>query len=425
MQNVAEKTVVALFDDMPTAQRAVDRLAQEGISRDQVSVVAGDESGKYKDYASGSGEVGKGIAGGAGAGAAVGGGLGLLAGLTALAIPGFGPIIAAGPIAAALTGAGVGAAAGGLIGGLRKAGINDRDAELYAEGVKRGGVLVTVRTADDLADRAADILDDHGATDVDERSNEWRTGGWTGPSTAMTGVPTGDGTSLTDRTPMTDRTPLTDRSSTAYTDVDRERSIPVVQEDLLVGKRDVQRGGVRVYSQMREQPVEEQVTLRDETVRVERRPTDRPATEGDLRAFQEGTIELTETDEEAVVGKRARVVEEVVVGKEVNQRTETIRDTVRRTEVTVDQIGATDYDTDFRSDFQTRYGSRGSDYNSYAPAYQFGSTYANNEQYRTGDWSTVEPNMRRDWESRGHGKWDDFKDAIRFGWDRVRGRGRS
>src|SRR4051812_36710660 len=168
----ANRTVVGLFDDFESAQRAAANLERAGIPRDEISVVAGNESGKYKDYASGTGEVGKGVAGGAGAGAAIGGGLGLIAGLMALAIPGFGPVIAAGPIAAALTGAGIGAAAGGLIGGLRHAGVHEADAEYYAEGVRRGGVLVTVKTSDHLADKAATLLDDAGAVDVDKKSAE-------------------------------------------------------------------------------------------------------------------------------------------------------------------------------------------------------------------------------------------------------------
>ena len=84
-----------------------------------------------------------------------------------------------------------------------------------------------------------------------------------------------------------------------------------------------------------ETPVEEQVALRQERVDVERRPVDRPVTEAD-RLFQERAVEATETTEEAVVSKEARVTEEVVVRKEAEERTETVRDTVRRTEVEVD-----------------------------------------------------------------------------------------
>jgi stress response protein YsnF len=107
---------------------------------------------------------------------------------------------------------------------------------------------------------------------------------------------------------------------------------------------------VRVRSYVVEQPVEEQVNLRDEHVNVERRPVDRPLTGADRdRAFQERTIEAEEKSEEAVVNKEARVKEELVVNKDVNQRTETVSDTVRRTEVDVQ---------DERGDAATRSGER-------------------------------------------------------------------
>ena len=126
-----------------------------------------------------------------------------------------------------------------------------------------------------------------------------------------------------------------------------------MQEELEVGKRTVRRGGVRVFNRVVEQPVEEQVTLREEHVRVDRHPTDRAATEADLRGGE--VIEVTEMAEEPVVGKRSRVVEEVTVGKETTSRTETIRDTVRRTDVDVEKLhGGNDYSSDFRNDFQTR-----------------------------------------------------------------------
>ena len=97
---------------------------------------------------------------------------------------------------------------------------------------------------------------------------------------------------------------------------------------------------MRVRTRVIEKPVEEQVRLREERVRVERRPVNRPVTEADLAAFREGTIEITERAEVPVVDKQARVVEEVAVGKEVGERTETVRDTVRRTEVEVDEKGS-------------------------------------------------------------------------------------
>jgi stress response protein YsnF len=416
-----EKTVVGLFDEMRDAERAVSELEREGIPRSDISVLAGNESGRYGQYLEPADKTGKKVATGAGAGAAIGGGLGLVAGLTALAIPGFGPIIAAGPIAAALTGAGIGAATGGLIGGLTSSGVSREDAEYYAEGVRRGGVLVTVKTDEGLADRAADILDGAGARDVDERASEWRKSGWSGP------------TALTDDALRQDRT--TERDATmSRTGEHRhgetrkeERRVPVVEENINIGHRERIRGGVRVYSRMHERPVEESIDLREERVNVERRPVNRPANIGDFEAFKEGTLELRETVEEPVVEKTARVKEEVVVGKDVHHRTEKVRDTVRSTDVNVERLGqeegyASDYDRDFRSDYESRYAGRGHSYDRYRPAYEFGSQYASDNRYRGRDWSHVEGDLRGDWETRGHGRWEDFKDSIRYGWDRVRGR---
>lgn len=117
-------------------------------------------------------------------------------------------------------------------------------------------------------------------------------------------------------------------------------AIPVVEEEIAIGKREVERGGVRVRTEVEERPVQEQVNLREEHVRVERRPVDRPASEADInRAQQAGTLEVREKAEQAVVQKNARVVEEVVVGKEATERTETVRDTVRRTDVEVEETG--------------------------------------------------------------------------------------
>ena len=409
------QTVVGLFDEMSDAERAVSQLESAGIARSDINIVAGNESGRHSNYTgdTDAGDVAKGAAGGAGAGAAIGGGLGLVAGLTALAIPGFGPIIAAGPIAAALTGGAIGAAAGGMIGGLRKAGVPDEHVSLYAEGVRRGHVLVTVNTTDDLSDRAADILDAAGARDVEEKSREWGDSFSTG-STALHDTPSRTSTSMH----------LRDHDTRQHQGLreGEEQRLPVVEEEMRVGKREVRRGGVRVFSEVSERPVEEQVSLREENIRVERVPVDRPIDTADSGAFRESTFELTETAEEAIVDKRARVKEEVVVSKDVNTRTETIRDTVRSTDVRVEQTGGMDYDDDFRTHYTSNFAGRGNDYDRYRPAYEFGHRYASDARYRDRDFSVAESDMRRDWETRGHGAWEDFKDSIRYGWDKVRGR---
>ena len=214
-----------------------------------------------------------------------------------------------------------------------------------------------------------------------------------------------------------------------------EIAIPVVEEDISIGKREVERGHVRIYSRVTEQPVEESVRLREEKVTVERRPVDRPATDADFAAAGKDVIEMTETAEEAVVSKRARVVEEVVVQKEVTERTETVRGTERHTDVdvqrepetstqtrrvTVTQDFAT-YDPLFRKHYTTAFASGGATYTAYEPAYRYGYELGTNERYRGRDWTALEADARRDWEARHPSTWERFKDAIRYGWESLTG----
>ncbi|MDQ3253506.1 MAG: YsnF/AvaK domain-containing protein [Acidobacteriota bacterium] len=138
------------------------------------------------------------------------------------------------------------------------------------------------------------------------------------------------------RETTTTTTETTRRDTGAAGDV----TLPVIEERIAVDKRQVDRGGVRVEQHVTERPVEETVSLREEHVTVERRPANQPVDATNMEAFKEGVIEVTEMGEEAVVSKQARVVEEVVVGKEVTEHQETLRDTVRRTDVEVEQLDA-------------------------------------------------------------------------------------
>lgn len=190
----------------------------------------------------------------------------------------------------------------------------DEEAKHYTEGVERGGALLTLAVSDGQEQKAADLLEQYGAQNVEDQ-NEQPT-----PATSVGGAAV----------------------KSSKSEVSEGAPIPVVEEELLVGKRQVQRGGVRVYSRVVEQPVEDQIQLREEHVRVDRRNVNRPATESDFTDFKEGNIELIETAEEAVVSKRARVVEEIVVGKESSERTQTIKDAVRHTEVEIEQLNAPD-----------------------------------------------------------------------------------
>ncbi len=346
------KTVVGLFDDYQDAQNVVRDLTTAGFRRESISLAANKTASGYtgdgSDFGTGTGQTGHAVGKDAGVGAGVGGVVGLLVGLGLLTIPGIGPVLAAGPIAAALgigaaatstvVGAGIGAVAGGLIGGLTHLGVPKEHAEYYAEGVRRGGTLVTVDAPDNQAQQAVDIMNGNGAVDIDTRGAAYRSSGYTGYT--ETAAPYAVEEILVERdTYRKKNTGTTANTGTMNTSVNTqgETVIPIVEEEIAVGKRQVQSGGARIHTYVTEKPVEASVTLHEERVTVDRRPVDRAVTDADM-AFGEKSFEVTETSEEAVVGKTARVVEEVVVGKTATERTETVRDTVRRTDVEVEDL---------------------------------------------------------------------------------------
>lgn len=226
----------------------------------------------------------------------------------------------------------------GMWDSIKHAFLPDEDRHTYEEGVRRGGVLLTADVEDAHVDEAVKVLEDAKSVDIDDRSSEWRSSGWdypaAGAGAGAASLGALGGTTAHD----------TDRSRDVA--AEREEVVPIVEEKLVVGKRDVDRGGVRVRSYITETPVHEQIRLRNEQVNVERRPVDLPLSAADGDAFRERTIDMTATGEEAVVGKTARVVEEVVVSKTADEHVEAIDDTVRRTDVEIDhdtdKLGRTD-----------------------------------------------------------------------------------
>ena len=349
--------VVGLFDSRSEAHSTVQQLVDSGFDREDISLVSQDT-----DRESNEGKTHPGISGsdlsipkddtsgalkGAGIGAALGGIGGLLAGIAGLAIPVIGPIVAAGPIAAALTaalgGAGVGAATGGLIGALTDMGVPEHEAKHYQDQVGRGKTLVIVRASDDdSAQRAADILESCGAEKI--------AGGETDTDSADRRSAFGGETQSRDDEFSERQTLRDDRSEVNPGERDinyrsarvdesgvragqeslspEDRVIPVTEEQLVVGKRAVQSGRVRIYGRATEKPIEQSVQLQSERVTVDRRAVDRPVGARDKK--DDVVIEITETKEEPVIGKQERVVEEVVIGKTTEEHTETVRDTVRR-----------------------------------------------------------------------------------------------
>jgi uncharacterized protein (TIGR02271 family) len=328
------RMVTAFFDSRSDAEQAIERLSEAGVSRDSIRFMPGDERDPIDNDA----------------------------------------------------GTASRRESGGFWDSLGDWFLPDEDRGTYAEGLRRGGYLLSVEATDAQYERVLDILDDEGTIDIDERANSWREEGWTGGTAGIgrddvlsgatanlttgdaattSGTATGTGTAAgatrfsddlgTTNTgsavpPISPETGMTDFDADGSMRSDRtvdvtgtdarltdrgEEVIPVAEEQLRVGKRDVSHGRVRIRSYVVETPVEEQVTLREERVAVERRPVDRALGDAE-QAFQERTIEAEERGEEAVVSKEARITEEVVVHKEAEQRTETVSDTVRQTEVEVE-----------------------------------------------------------------------------------------
>jgi len=203
----------------------------------------------------------------------------------------------------------------GVMGSLKNffhslTGSDANEQDYYTRGVSAGGALLAVTVAEERTEAVVSLLEASGAADVTEE----------GASASGT------------------QTNARAISAESINVPEPGEAIPVIEEKLQVGKRQVQRGGVRVYSQLVETPVEEKVRLRDEHVTVQRTPVNRPISAAQSDAFKDETIEMTEMAEEAVVAKQARVVEEVRVGKDVTERAQTVKDKLRHTEVNVEEI---------------------------------------------------------------------------------------
>lgn len=173
------KTIVGTYDRIETAYAVANDLVKAGFSRNDISIIANDRNKEYAAYVGDNFvDSGDATAAGAGVGAAIGALGGLLVGLGALAIPGIGPVIAAGPLLAALTGAGVGAVTGGIVGALIDLGVPEEEANLYAEGLRRGNILVTVQAPDTSAEMVTGIMNRPGLVDLHREAETWRASGW-------------------------------------------------------------------------------------------------------------------------------------------------------------------------------------------------------------------------------------------------------
>ena len=276
-------TLVGIFDDYSAAQRAVQQLSQAGIKQGDISIARNDGGKGYTTY------------GGANS-------------------------------TDYTTGTSIGDKISNFFDSIFGTDIDDDERGVYAESVRRGSTIVVVNADDKTLDRAADVLNNAGAVDVDRRHAQYRASGYK---------------QFDQKAPLYNQDQT--RTETQNYANQGEVALPVIEEQLNVGKRVVQRGGVRVHTRVTERPVEGTVNLREENVTVDRRPVDRAATDADLAAIKEGEFTVTTKAEVPTVAKEAHVVEEVVVGKNVTQHEETVRDSVKRSDVQVEQ---TDVDTD-------------------------------------------------------------------------------
>jgi len=307
------KNVVGLFESPNVTSTVVRDLQTAGITRESISAICTGQGGTA---------AGQGTTPG---GAAVGGSGSMIGGMPASVsqVGGLGSCQSSGPLSRQI------GSGGQILTALKGMGIPDDDAHLYAEGVRRGNTLITAHCEDNVAEKAAEIMRRHGAIDIHNRANTWRQQGWSRFDES--------GSAFTAKDMDAERA----QWATAASHTQGEVALPVVEEELQLGKREVERGGVRVFQHVTEKPVHEDVTLREERVTVERRPVDRPVAGDRVDAFKERTFEVRETAEEAVVSKQARVKEEVVVRKDAVEHTERIDETIRRTDVEVEKVGTT------------------------------------------------------------------------------------
>lgn len=381
-------TVVAVFDNFGDAQRAMDALYKEGgFSQADVKLSPSQETAEARSYALRSTEPAQ---------------------------------------------AGSGWSIGDFFHSLFGSDQHSDDAGVYSEAVRRGSYMLSVDAQTEAqAQNAADIMQRFNAVDLDQRSSYWRSSGWTG---YQADAPLYTADEIQKDRDLYSKTAIASTAGAAETGTQSAagKAIPVIEEQLQVGKRVVQKGGVRIFSHVTEKPVQESVQLREEHVTVERTAVDEPASAADIEAFREGRVEVRETAEEPVIAKTARVVEEVQVGKEVTERTETISDTVRKTEVDVEPLGAqgsatgtagsTISDDEFRQHWQGAYGGTGGKYEDYASAYRYGASLANQQKYQGYRWEQVEPQLKSDWEATHEGSsWERTKQAVRYGWEKMTG----
>ncbi len=376
------RTVIGLFGNAGEAGRAIDELQGLGYAPEKISVVTNVAS---QDAL----QARKAMA------------------LQSLNLADVGKVATGGPLREVL---GKQPEATGFLGSaLQLFGLTPELAEHYVSGVKHGETLESLTVDDKDSDRVLAVMRRRSANPApaEEQAAPLAGAGATAKiGAAAAGASAGLSAEAGVKKKANGHVELDDR--------EEERVIPIVREEMRVGRRTVERGGVRVSSHVVERPVSEQVRLRETHVDIERRAVDRPL-RGDEKAFVDDTIEMVEMADEPVVSKQARVIEEVVVRKHVEDRTATISDQVRSTEIEFGKLRVFEAD-EYRGHFESL--KSGGSFEPYLPAYQFGHEL---HRHRAAErWEDIEAYARDRWESDNPGTWDKYRGAIRHAWTHAR-----
>ena len=263
--------------------------------------------------------------------------------LSFVELPGLGRVAVNGPMLELLDVHQARSGADGALSALLRIGVPRSDAERFVEGIKRGGILEALFIEDDKAGEALAIMSRH----------------------------TGSGMSRTEQV--------------------QEIVIPLVREELSVGKREVDSGSVRIVTRVTQRPVEKTAVIREEHVAVERRIVDHEVDDLD-EPFRDRIAEMRASSEEPIITKRAHVVEEVRVHTRRTERVEKVRDTLRQTSADIVEVPAV----------------------TSSPAHEFGRELARRSPGH--DWVKLEPDAKSLWERKNPGTWERFREAIRGGW---------
>lgn len=360
------KTILGLFRNYGDAEESIQALDRLGLSPSQVGLLAASNGQSPVDKYS------------------------KPSAMSQVELPGLGRVLANAPMLNFLETRDARKDSQGVFGMLLRMGIPRDDAAGYLEGIKQGGVFEAFDVPDDKEADALAIMRTRTQGTTERRTFE-------------------------ERREYEDK-PLERRVEQRAFERTPELVIPIVEEELYVGKREVP-SSVRLDTRINTEPVEKTISLMEEKIQVERRGVDRLADAtlaSDPSLFSERSFEFKTMAEEPVINKRARIVEEVRVHKAKKERTETIRDVLRHTEVEISEdrgVQASRY----ADHFKKHYGTQDLSFERVAPAYEFGERLRRRSSH--GDWGSIENRVSESWESKNPGTWQRFKEAVRAGWE--------